>query len=99
MDQVLHYLYRNQRLGLQRGRADNFLVATDVSFADNILDRKSSQAYVMILFSGVIEWRANKQNTVMMSTTEMELLFLSQEAKKGQYIKHLLNEVDVRLDK
>src|SRR5204862_8221358 len=96
-DMVLRYLYRYRRLGLQRGGADNFLVATDASFADNTLDRKSSQAYVMVLFGGVIGWRANKQNTVTMSTMEAELLSLSQDAKKGQYIKRLLNELDINL--
>ena len=97
MDKVLCYLYRFRRLGLQLGGADDFLVATDASFADN-RDRKSSQAYVMVLFGGVIGWRANKQDTVTTSTTEAELLSLSQGAKEGQYIKRLLNELDVNLD-
>jgi len=85
-------------LGLQLGGADDFLVATDASFADNTLDRKSSQAYVMILFGGIIGWRANKQNTVTTSTTEAELLSLSQGAKEGQYIKRLLDELSIKLD-
>jgi Reverse transcriptase (RNA-dependent DNA polymerase)/GAG-pre-integrase domain len=53
-DRVFHYLYRHRGLGLQLGGADDFLVATDASFADNTLDRKSSQAYVMVLFGGVV---------------------------------------------
>jgi len=97
-DRVLHYLYRHRTLGLQLGGADDFLVATDASFADNSLDRKSSQAYVMVLFGGVIGWRANKQSTVTTSTTEAELLALSQGAKEGQYIKRLLDELEVSLD-
>ena len=72
-DRVLHYLYRHRELGLQLVGSDDFLVATDASFADNTMDRKSSQAYVMVLFGGVIGWRANKQNTVTTSTTEAEL--------------------------
>jgi hypothetical protein len=43
-------------------------------------------------------WRANKQNTVITSTTEAELLSLSQGAKEGQYIKRLLDELSVSLD-
>ncbi|KAF7173426.1 hypothetical protein CNMCM6106_007498 [Aspergillus hiratsukae] len=97
-DRVLHYLYQHRGLALQLGGADDFLVATDASFADNTLDRKSSQAYVMVLFGGVIGWRANKQNTVTTSTTEAELLSLSQGAKEGQYIKRLLDELSVKLD-
>ena len=71
---------------------------TDTSFADNTLNRKSSQAYMMILFSEIIGWRANKQDTVTTSTTEAELLSLSQGTKEGQYIKRLLNELDVNLN-
>src|SRR5215469_16224762 len=73
-------------------------MATDASFADNSLDQKSSQAYIMVLFSRVIGWRANKQNTVTTSTTKAELLSLSQGAKEGQYIKRLLDELGVSLD-
>ena len=97
-DRVFHYLYRHRGLGLQLGGADDFLVATDASFADNTLDRKSSQAYVMVLFGGVVGWRANKQNTVTTSTTEAELLSLSQGAKEGQFVKRLLDELSVSLD-
>ena len=52
----------------------------------------------MVLFGGVIRWHANKQNTVTTSTTEAELLSLSQGAKEGQYIKCLLDELRVRMD-
>jgi hypothetical protein len=62
------------------------------------MDRKSSQAYVMVLFGGVIGWRANKQNTVTTSTTEAELLSLSQGAKEGQYVRRLLDELKISLD-
>src|SRR5215469_7088962 len=52
----------------------------------------------MMLFRGVIGWRANKQNIVTTSTTEAELLSRSQGAKEGQYIKRLLDELNVSLD-
>src|SRR5438034_10367989 len=52
----------------------------------------------MILFDEVIEWRANKQNMVTTSTTEVKLLSLSQEAKEDQYIKCLLNELNVSMN-
>jgi hypothetical protein len=97
-DRALLYLKRHRNLGLQFGGGDNFLVASDASFADNSIDRKSSQAYVMRLFGGTIGWRANKQDTVTTSTTEAELLALSQAAKEGQYVGRLLRELNVHLD-
>lgn len=97
-DRVLCYLQRTRFLALQFGGGDDFEVASDASFADNTLDRKSSQAYAMKLFGGLIGWKANKQNTVTTSTTEAELLALSQTAKESIYVSRLLDELSVRLD-
>jgi hypothetical protein len=71
---------------LQFRNGDNFEVASDALFADNSIDQKSSQAYAIKLFGGLIRWQANKQDTVTTSTTEAELLALSQAAREGQYI-------------
>jgi hypothetical protein len=71
---------------LQFGDRDNFEVASDALFANNSIDQKSSQAYAMKLFGGLIGWQANKQDIVTTSTTEAELLALSQAAQEGQYI-------------
>ena len=97
-DRVFNYLKRYQYLSLCYGGEDDFVVASDTSFADNSEDRKSSQAYIMRLFGGVISWQANKQNTITTSTTEAELLALSQAAKEGLYIGRLLKELMVELD-
>ncbi|RKK23804.1 hypothetical protein BFJ67_g16964 [Fusarium oxysporum f. sp. cepae] len=70
----------------------------DASFADNTIDQKSSQAYVMKLFGGTIGWRANKQDTVTTSITEAELLALAQAAKESMFISRLITELGVNLD-
>ena len=85
-------------MALQYGGADDFEVASDASFADNTLDRKSSQAFAMKLFGGLVGWRANKQTTMTTSTTEAELLALSQTTKELIYTSRLLEELSVRLD-
>jgi len=97
-DRVLCYLKRTRSLALQFGGADDFEVASDASFADNSIDRKSSQAYAMKLFGGLIGWRANKQSTVTTSTTEAELLALSQAAKESLYMSRLFEELSISLD-
>lgn len=97
-DRLLSYLLSTQSHALQFGDEDDFVVASDASFGDNTLDRKSSQAYVMKLFGGVIGWRANKQDTVTTSTTEAELLALAQAAKEAMYVNRLINELGVSLD-
>lgn len=97
-DRVLLYLQRTASLALQFGGNDDLYMASDASFADNTLDRKSSQGFAMKLFSGLIAWRANKQDTVTTSTTEAELLALSQAAKEGLFVTRLLKELGVTLD-
>ena len=81
-----------------RGQAQSFICASDASFADNSVDRKSSQGYIMKLFGGPIAWRANKQGTVTTSSTEAELLALSQTAKEAIFISRLFKAMTLRLN-
>jgi hypothetical protein len=66
------------------------MVASDASFANNNTNRKSSQAFAMKLFGGLIGWRANKQDTIITLITEAELLALAQAAKESIYVSKLL---------
>ena len=96
-DRVLLYLYDTRWRALELGGGKWLEVASDASFADNTLDRKSSQGYTIKLFGGLIAWKASKQDTVTTSTTEAELLALSQVAKEAIFTSRLLNELGVRL--
>jgi hypothetical protein len=51
---VLLYLRRIRALALKLSRGKDLKVASDASFADNTLDRKSSQRYAIKLFGGLI---------------------------------------------
>jgi hypothetical protein len=66
------------------------VVVSDAFFANNSTNRKSSQAFAMKLFGGLIGWRANKQDTIITSITEVELLALAQAAKESMYVSKLL---------
>ena len=96
-DRALLYLLKTHTLCLRLGGGDSLQVASDASFADNTLDRKSSQGFAIKLFGGLIAWKANKQDTVTTSTTEAELLALSQVAKEAMYTMRLLTELKVQL--
>jgi len=50
------------------------------------------------LFGGPIAWKANKQDTVTTSSTEAELLALSQTAKEAIFVSRLLKAMMLRLD-
>ena len=53
-DRVLLYLKRTRGFALEFGGGDDFVVASDASFADNTRDRNSSQGYVMKLFGSTV---------------------------------------------
>ncbi|KAL6152339.1 hypothetical protein ACJQWK_04811 [Exserohilum turcicum] len=96
-DRVLLYLEETKYLALQLRSGNSMQVASDASFADNTLDRKSSQGYTIKLFGGLIAWRASKQDTVTTSTTEAELLALSQVAKEAIFTSRLIKELKIDL--
>jgi hypothetical protein len=96
-DRVLLYLQNTRSKALQLGQGSGLEIASDASFADNTLDRKSSQGYVIKLFGGLVAWRASKQDTVTTSTTEAELLALSQVAKEALYLTRLLTELQIAI--
>ena len=101
---VLRYLYGTRELAITFGGPNSshkpqyFICASDASFADNSTDRKSSQGYVMKLFGGPITWKANKQDTVTTSSTEAELLALSQTAKEAIFLSRLFHSMQLELD-
>jgi hypothetical protein len=100
-DRVIQYLYRTKHLCIQYGNqstATSLVCASDASFADNTIDRKSSQGYIMKLFGGPVAWRANKQDTVTTSSTEAELLAISQTAKEVIYLSRLMKALSLELD-
>jgi hypothetical protein len=100
-DRTIEYLYhtRNRAISYRaEGNTPCFICASDASFADDSTDRKSSQGYVMMLFSGPISWRANKQDTVTTSSTEAELLAMSQTAKEAIWLGRLFRAMLLELD-
>ncbi|KAF6517865.1 hypothetical protein HZS61_008144 [Fusarium oxysporum f. sp. conglutinans] len=101
-DRVLWYLLQTRGHSLEFGsepgsEEDGLQVASDASFGDNSLDRRSSQAFTMRLFGGITSWKANKQDTVTTSTTEAELLALSQAAKEALFASRLLSAMKIDL--
>lgn len=66
-------------------------MSSDASFADDIQTRYSSQGYAFKLFGGLIDWKANKQKTVTLSSTEAELLAISQVGKETLWWSRLFD--------
>jgi hypothetical protein len=88
VDHLISYVYGTKDLAIcydgKRKYAEVFTAASDASSADNP-DQKSSEGFMFCLFNGPIDWMARKQRTLTTSTTEAELLALSQ-ASINSYI-------------
>ena len=59
-----------------------FITLSDALFADNPATRFSSQGYGFKLFNSLIDWKASKQKTVIISSTEAELLAATAAARE-----------------
>ena len=95
-DRVIAYLYGTRNMAIEysgRATSDIFLCSGDAAFADDELDRRSSDGYLFQLYGGAIDWRAAKQNTVTTSSTEAELLALSRTAKEAIWWRRFFESV------
>lgn len=95
IQRLIRYLLATRNYGLVFKDLDGFRVATDASFADNSLDRKSSQGFIMRLFGGTIHWQATKQATVTTSSTEAELLSLSYTSREAIFMSRLFKDLNL----
>ena len=53
-NRVLYYLYVTRFLALKLGRLDKFEIYSNALFANNTLNRRSSQTYAIKLFRSLI---------------------------------------------
>jgi hypothetical protein len=101
VDKAISYLYGTRTLAIEYS-VDNtsskvFTCASDAAFGDNP-DRKSSQGYLFKLFGGPVDWKAGKQKTVTTSTTEAELLAVSNTAKETFWWQRMFRDIGFELD-
>ena len=68
-------------------------IAADASFADDLSTRRSSQGYLVKLFNGPILWQSSRQKTVSTSTTEAELLSLSNVGKEVPHMTRIFKAI------
>ena len=91
--------YENNKIINKKRCLISFVCVSDAFFANNIIDWKSSQNYIMKLFNKPIAWKTNKQNTITTSFIETEFLAISQTIKKIIYLFHLMKSLILHLSK
>ena len=84
---AIAYLYQTKTLTIEYLKENVmnqiFARASDASFGDDLVSRKSIEGYLFTLFGGPIDWRSMKQKSVTKSSTEVELLALSYVATES----------------
>ena len=99
--QALEYLVGTKHLAIQYSGNQKdqriFITSADSAFADDRLTRKSSYGFCFSLFGGVIHYKATKGNTVTTSSTEAELLAISQTAKNFIWWKRFFDNIQLDL--
>jgi hypothetical protein len=87
-DRVISYLYAIKNLAIEYSEKRStkiLLCASDAAFADDEAIRRSFDEYLFQLYDDSIDWRIVKQATVIIFSTEVELLTLTRIAKKAMW--------------
>ena len=100
-NRVLSYLYHTRHLAIAFSKAKEnpiFLSSSDAAFADDSKTCKSSFGYLMQLYGGPVDWKASKQSTVTTSSTEAELLALSETGRQTIWWKRFFKGIQFETD-
>jgi hypothetical protein len=96
------YLYQTKTLAIEYSKENVmnhlFARASDASFGDDSVSRKSTEGYLFTLFGGPIDWRSTKQKSVTKSSTEAELLALSHAATESIWWQRFFKEIGFNTD-
>ena len=90
---VMRYLkgMKNYRLALARNQ-DGLLGYADADWA--LQDhRHSISAYIFQINGGSISWSCQKQNIVVLSSTEAKFIALTHATKEALWLQHFITEV------
>jgi hypothetical protein len=96
ISQLISFLYQTKDRAICFSRNTSELprvqFCSDASYGDNH-DRKSSAGYLCKIFGGPVDWKAAKQKTVTTSTTEAELLALTEAGKSMRMWMRIFDRV------
>ncbi|KAI0996919.1 hypothetical protein K3495_g11263 [Podosphaera aphanis] len=92
VDHCLYYLYQTRELVIKYTKSaegsETVNCSADAAFA-NTEERRSVQGFVFKLCGGPVHWNSSKQATVTTSSTEAELLSLSNATKELIWMQRL----------
>lgn len=91
---ILRYLKGTSNFVLCFRKSDHALTGyTDADWGNCTIDRKSYTGYAFTLCGAAVSWKAQKQRTVALSSTEAEYMALAETARETAYLRILLREL------
>ncbi|KAG5889496.1 hypothetical protein JTB14_026500 [Gonioctena quinquepunctata] len=77
----------------KRGIFENILHGyADADWGGDTRDRKSNTGYLFKYSGGLVSWRSKKQDCVSLSSTEAEVIALSEACQEAMWLKQLLKD-------
>ncbi|KAJ7279841.1 hypothetical protein O6H91_Y375400 [Diphasiastrum complanatum] len=93
---VLRYISATRNFGIVYQGTNICLRAySDLDFAGEKVDRRSTSAFATFLCGGVISWLSKKQDTTSLSSTESEYKAMTTTTKEILWLRRLLEELEV----
>jgi len=95
---IFRYLVGTTDLGLWYGKGSSFdLVAyCDVDYAGDKIERKSTSGSYQFLGQTLIGWSCRKQNTIALSTNEVEYVFVASCCSQILWVRNQLEDYSLR---
>ena len=92
---VMRYLKGTIYFGVlyTKQKSQNFVAYSDVDWAGDLDNRKSTSGYLFQICEGAVSWRSKKQSSVALSTAEAEYIALAITAQEAVWLRQLTNEL------
>lgn len=97
LKRVVIYLKTTKGIKLNlasQGEEEQLVGYADASWGQDRSNGKSMSGYLFKLNGGVVSWSSRKQNCVALSSTEAELIALTECTKEAIWLKKLLSEIN-----
>ena len=100
LKRILRYIKGTLDLKLiYEGNVDREILKAfaDADWASNKLDRKSLSGYIFKVYGATVCWLTRKQSTIALSSTEAELISLTNAVCHGAWLERLLEDLGCKL--